>query len=332
MNPSRLFTIDTNLIICLAVAWLIELALGSPRFIARLAQRFARVMDIIAERVLSLARRRRGRSAPAEKTAGVLLLIYLAAFSFILISVFLNMMRGLHPSLYYIFNTLIIYKAFQTRTAADGASAERKALRGGDAGEIARIISDLSKICLDGACAPLFVISAGVLLGVPAAFAAAYITLSIYRGAAEKKGGELENLGWAAFKLNDIVKFIPARLCCVVLPLLAPVCGTGFFGIAAGYRATREAQAVRSFSNNYTNLNYAWPAAAFAGILGIRFGSGAAYKNVLKPEYKLKDAGFTLREPEIPDIGRAVKLLLASSLSALIICCAALLYIATSFQ
>ena len=320
MNAENLFSIDVNLVICLAVSWFIELALGSPRFIPKPSLLIARFAKLSADRLLAFIERLKIRSAKAEKRAGVFLLIYIVLFSSIVTAVFLDLLRRLHPVFYYIFNALIISGVINTRAAADRAMSARKTLAREDTDSIRLIIADISKNCLDGVLAPMLYAALGVLLGIPAVLAAAYKTLAILDSVVGHKSGEYLYLGWASAKADDAMNFIPARLCGLLLPLLAPVCGTGAMGMARGFRATRETHAARVFSNNYISPNDAWPAAAFAGSLGIGLGGSGEAPIGDKSEVYAK-------EPEIEDIGKAIRLMFVASLAVLIICCAALLFL-----
>ena len=319
MNLAKWFTVDVNLVVCLAASWLIELALGSPRFLPKFSDIAGRFVKASADKALVMTGRTQNHRARAEKRAGVFLLIYIILFAAIATAVLLDFIKKLHPFLYYIFNVIILCRVINTRGAADIAAEARHKLRAEDTASIKRIVAGISKNCLDGIFAPMLYATLGVFIGIPTVFAIAYKSLAIMDEAIGHKSGEYNNLGWAAAKMDDAANYLPARLCGLILPLLAPFCGTGARGIARGFRATSESNAARVFSNNYTSPNDAWPAAAFAGTLGISIGSGDDIKILHKQETQL-------REPELKDIGKAIRLMFVSSAALLALCCGALLY------
>jgi cobalamin biosynthesis protein CobD/CbiB len=237
-----------------------------------------------------------------ETLAGVILLLYFLLFAFIAVAVFLDFMRRLHPYLYYIFTAFILCRVFNARTAADKAASARGLLKSGDTAGARAVISGLSKNCLEGVIAPMIFAALGAPFGVPAALAAAYKTLALINRAVRRNGDDVNNIGSAAARLGHAVNFLPARLCGLTLPLLAPACGAGAAGIARGFRATRDAHAVGTHSHNYTGSNDAWPEAAIFAILDIHD-----------------------REAETSDIRGAITLTIASSLAAAAACCVILL-------
>ncbi|MCL2060853.1 MAG: cobalamin biosynthesis protein [Oscillospiraceae bacterium] len=338
MYQGRLFSVDVILVICLASAWLIEIVLGSPRFLPKPSRFVERFVKASADRVLALVERVSGTGAtskappecdavaprPSGRWAGVFLAFYLVSFSFIVTAALIDLAHRLHPAYYYLANILVFYRALNTRAAADKAAVARRGLRGPEDGDgVHNIIAQLSKNCLDGVCAPMLYVSVGMLFGVPAALAAAYGALSILVGVVGDKNSEYDGIGWAAAKLDGAANFLPARLCGIILPLLAPFCGMGVGGMVRGFRATREPHSVREYSKNYTSPNDAWPAAAFAGVLGIKFGRDGY-------DYSADAAGNGTKAPGMKDIGKAAGLMLASSLATLAACCGALLFYAIS--
>ena len=341
-----MFTIDPNYIICLAAAWLIEIVLGSPKFLPRPSKLATHCAIAAADRVLSVSERAanrknggNGRAAKLDRHAGIFLAVYVLMFTFIVTAVLLDLSHRLHPALYYILTSLIISEAINTRKAADAAISSRKA---NDAAIVKRktptdyangsgdphinekrIIWDLSKNCLDGVYAPLLYVTIGIFLGVPAALTATYRMLAALDGAVGHKEGEYKNIGWAAAKLDDAANFLPARICGAVLPLHAALCGSGARGMLRGFRATRDAHSARSYGHNYKSVNDIWAAAAFAGVLGVSLGGAET-----RPAGG--NAAEGLAEPGDNETGKAIRLMIAASLSAVILICCALAYYAAA--
>ena len=231
-----------------------------------------------------------------------------------------------------------------------------------EAAAVWRVIEGLSKNCVEGVVAPILFIAAGALIGLPAAFAAAYRTLSAIAGIAGGDDRKYKNIGWAAVKLEYAVNFIPARLCAIVLPLAAPVCGAGLAGVRRGLRATRDIHSAQSGgSRDYAGGNGVWPAAAIAGVLNISpvspaagaagtvtaagamtaAASGAAFASDSAAAFTAYNTAAGVKAPQkntgmpavsrlpVPgDINKSVMLMCAASFAAMAICCVALGYFA----
>ena len=335
MHYERLFSIDIYLVISLAAAWLIELVLGTPQFfpdVSRLAGKFIKksaygMMEIL-DRLTAQPGGARDKHAKAIKITGIILVFYLLSFSIVLTAVLLDFARKIHPSFYYIFNILILCRVIKTRTAVDSASSMIKGARGKgyksdrEKPMISSVIAMLSKSYLDDVLGPILYISIGILLGIPAVFAVAYKTISLLDDAVGHKSNDFRHIGWAAAKFDDAVNFVPARLCGIVPPLAALICGLGASGMLRGFRATRDSHSARVISNNYTSPNDVWGEAAFAGALGVIIG-GAAAQYMINSDERMK-----MREPDYVDVGRASRLMIVASAAILFICCGALLYFA----
>ena len=102
-------------------------------------------------------------------------------------------------------------------------------------------------------------------------------------------------LGRAAAKLDDLVNYIPARVCAVLMIVVSFLPGTSFLGKNARkiYRRDRK---------KHASPNSAQTESVCAGALGIRLAGNASYfgKVVEKPYI-----GDPLKETEYTDIKRA---------------------------
>jgi len=327
------FSVDINLVICLAAAWLIELTLGSPAFLPKPPSPGARFVTVSADRFLALTERLAGRGGAdarggaktAGRCAGVFLTVYVLSFTFIIVAVLLDYARKLHPVFYYLLNTFIMCGVINTRKAADAAAPDKK---GNGRPSVWRIVMDLSGNYLNGVISPLLYMTAGMFLGLPAVFAAVYKMLSIMYGALVRGDGNYKDLSWAVSGLDNIVNFIPARICGVFLPLISPLCGAGIKGAQHGFRATRDAHSAREYAGLTDRPNDVWPGAAFAGILGIGetidTGGNGGLTNSRTGKY-------IVREPAAGDVKRAVRLMAGASVITIAVLCGALLYFAAPF-
>ncbi|MGI6074807.1 MAG: adenosylcobinamide-phosphate synthase CbiB [Pyramidobacter sp.] len=107
--------------------------------------------------------------------------------------------------------------------------------------------------------------------------------------------------GACAAYLDDAVNFFPARLAGLLMVLAAPLCGLH------GKNAWRVFRRDRL---KHESPNAAHTEAACAGALGVQLGGPAVYEGRVERKAALGDA---LRPVEIDDIGRAHRLLFASS-------------------
>ena len=104
-----------------------------------------------------------------------------------------------------------------------------------------------------------------------------------------------EQFGWAAARLDDVLNFLPARVCVGLVALSAPV---------VGGRPGACIAAARRDGPGHPSPNAGPVEAAFAGALGCTLGGVNVYRG------RTEDRG-TLGEgpsPRLPDIARATRL------------------------
>lgn len=170
----------------------------------------------------------------------------------------------------------------------------------------AAAIESVAENCSDSIVAPLVFYVAG---GVPAALAYRAInTLDAMIG----YRGELEWLGKAAARLDDVANLLPARLTALLLMLASPAGG--------GSRGRAIATWARD-SSLTASPNAGHPMAAMAGALGVELEKPGAYR---------LGAGF--RTPDGRDITRAVRIMAgAAALAvALVLVAVAILSVAAN--
>ncbi len=104
------------------------------------------------------------------------------------------------------------------------------------------------------------------------------------------------NFGWASARLDDLANFVPARL-------------TGLLTVPAaraiGGAPLRAARALAAGRREHPSPNAGWCEAAAAGALDVRLGGTNTYGAQAETRPTLHPGG---REPEVSDIGRAVRL------------------------
>ena len=149
----------------------------------------------------------------------------------------------------------------------------------------------------DGVLSPMLYL----LLGGPVlvmAFKAAS-TLDSMVGYLDEK---YRDIGWSSAKWDDVMNFIPARICGVLMSASAFLCGLD---------GARAFSVMRCDHANHLSPNCAWSEAAAAGALGVQLGGTHTYfgKTVVKPTI-----GDDLRPIETADIGRMNRLLYVTSI------------------
>ncbi len=158
----------------------------------------------------------------------------------------------------------------------------------------------------DGLVAPLFFIALG---GAPlAVFYKAVNTLDSMLG---YLNDEYKDLGYFPAKLDDILSFIPSRLTAILLVL------------AGGYEKTsrRGLRVLLRDRGKHNSPNSAWPEAAAAGVLGLKFGGLDYYHGRLKKQPVINAAG---RDPGPDDIPRGLELF--RRISVIAFGCSAVIY------
>ena len=157
-------------------------------------------------------------------------------------------------------------------------------------------VETIAENTTDGVIAPmLYLILGGPVLAM--GFKAAS-TLDSMVGYLDEK---YRDIGWSSAKLDDVLNWIPARLCGLLMCACARPCGL------AGRMAFRIR---RRDHANHLSPNCAWSEAAMAGALHVQLGGTHLYfgKPVEKPTIGDDD-----RAIESEDILRANRLLYASS-------------------
>ena len=227
-----------------------------------------------------------------------------------------------HPWLGWLMSVLLIYWAIAVRDLVNHAWAVYRPLQQGDlpaarqalayivgretasldeAGIIRATVETIAENTVDGIISPLFYAALG---GAPLAWA--FKAVSTLDSMVGYKTPRYREFGWAGAKLDDLANWLPARLSGLFFVLGAKL--TGLDGRRAWQIFCRDGR-------RHASPNAGWPEAAMSGALGLRLGGANVYHGTVVEKPWIGDP---LREPEIADIPRAVRLLLAvSTLAAL---------------
>ncbi|GAA0623376.1 cobalamin biosynthesis protein [Sporichthya brevicatena] len=151
----------------------------------------------------------------------------------------------------------------------------------------------------DAVVAPLFW---GAVAGVPGLVG--YRAVNTLDAMVGYRNERHTNFGWASARLDDVANLLPARL-------------TGLLTVpaarAVGGSPRRAAAVLAADRRVHPSPNAGWCEAAAAGALDVRLGGANTYHGAVETRGTLHAAG---REPEVADIGRAVRLSRAVGLGA----------------
>lgn len=232
----------------------------------------------------------------------------------------------IHPWLRFGVEAFMCYQIFATRELWRQSMAVLSALRGKDlvlarkavghivgrdtehldeSGVIRAAVETVAENASDGVVAPmLFLFLGGAPLGM------LYKAINTMDSMIGYKNERYLYFGRAAAKLDDVANYIPARFCALCMVLIAPLLGL----------SSRNAWRIwRRDGREHASPNAAQTEAACAGALGVQLAGNAHYfgRQVEKPSI-----GDPLRPVETEDIHRSNRLMLWSSVLALLLCTA----------
>jgi adenosylcobinamide-phosphate synthase len=222
-----------------------------------------------------------------------------------------------HPWLGWLTSVLLLYWAMAVRDLADHAWAVYRPLLQGDlpgaraalsyivgretaaldqAGIIRATVETIAENMVDGIISPLFYAALG---GAPLAWA--FKAVSTLDSMVGYKTPRYREFGWAGAKLDDLANWLPARLSGLFFTLAARLLGLDW---------RRTWRIFVRDGRRHASPNAGWPEAAMSGALGLRLGGPNVYHGTLMEKPWIGDP---LREPELADIARAIRLLYAVS-------------------
>ncbi len=163
-------------------------------------------------------------------------------------------------------------------------------------------IETVAENASDGVSSPLFFMA--LFGGVGGIFFKAASTMDSMIG---YKNDRYKYFGTVAARLDDVLNFIPARLCAVSMILLSPFWGLDFFNAVKVFFADR---------NKSPSPNAGQVESVAAGALGLRLNGPAFYQGKLEEKPYL---GIQKRETQIEDILAMNRLMYASNILILLL-------------
>ncbi len=166
-----------------------------------------------------------------------------------------------------------------------------------DAGIARAAVETVAENTADGVAAPLLYITLG-----GAALGCVYKAVNTMDSMVGYRNQRYEQFGRCAARLDDVLNYIPARLCALVMILASALCG---------WSAQNAWRIWRRDRHKHASPNSAQTEAVMAGALGIQLAGDAWYFGKLHPKPTIGDAA---RPIEAQDIRRAHRMLLVTSL------------------
>lgn len=258
-----------------------------------------------------------------EKKAGIVLAVSVPAVSFIISATVLFIAYKIHFILWFIVHTFWAFQIPASKCLADesrkvyiklkekdldGARKQLSYLVGRETSELSE--EEVIKACVetvaentsDGVTAPLFYLMLG---GVPLAFF--YKAVNTLDSMVGYRNEKYEYFGKASAIFDDILNFIPSRICGLCMVSASFFCGENSSNSLRIFKRDRK---------NHLSPNSAQTESAVAGALGIQLGGTHIYfgKAVEKPTI-----GDNMRNAEPDDIIKTNRIMMTASFISLFI-------------
>lgn len=295
--------------IALASGFILDLILGDPKGWPHLIRAFGAVISALEKRLYPLKNKRLG---------GVLLVLFSVWICAGIPCILLYFALKLSPYAYCALETLFVWQLIAAKSLRVESRAVYDELKKGDiaaarrsvsmivgrdtqnldeAGVTRAAVETVAENASDGVAAPLLFITLG---GAP--LGCLYKAVNTMDSMVGYKNEKYIDFGRAAAKLDDVLNFIPSRLCALVMILAAKLCRMDSGGAYKIWRRDRK---------NHASPNSAQTEAVMAGALGVRLAGDAHYFGVL---HKKPYIGDDRRPIEIDDILLSNRLLYATTL------------------
>ena len=299
------------------IGFIVDIFVGDPIWLPHPVMGIGKWISFFDRRL------RRGNSNPKDVPRGALTVVLVILISTIVPALVLFAAWRLHPYVYLAVASVMCWQAVAARQLVRESRKVQRALEKNDLSAARRAVSNIvgrdpdvldeQGVCRaavetvaenasDGVVAPIFWMT---LFGpVGGFFYKAVNTMDSMLG---YKNEKYLYFGRAAAKTDDVVNFIPARLCAVLMIAVSPLVGLDGRNAARIFRRDRF---------RHASPNSAQTESVCAGALRLRLAGDAVYGGVVhKKEY----IGDPLREIEPRDITRAGRLMYAASVLALLL-------------
>lgn len=270
----------------LITAYILDLIFGDPYSFPHPVRYIGKLIRWTEKRIRAVATTKR-----ALKIGGFVLWFVTVGTTFAVIYGVVELSR-IHPSLYFVVNSVLLYTTLATKCLADEAKKIMKVLQTGTIEEarkqlsyivgrdtaslgqeeiIRATVETVAENTVDGIIAPLFYAFIG---GAPLAFA--YKAINTLDSTVGYKNDKYADIGFASAKIDDIANYIPARMTTILMTIAS-------FILRLDYKNCLKI-AIRD-RKNHKSPNCAYAEGAVAGALGIQLGGTNVYfgEAVYKP-------------------------------------------------
>lgn len=288
----------------LAVGFLLDLLLGDPQGWPHVARGMGALISALERRLYPMKNRRCG----GLLLTGAVLLLCTALPAALLYAAY-----QASPWLYLALEALLCWQLLAMKSLRVESGAVYATLRAGDlpgaraavsrivgrdtaaldeSGVTRAAVETVAENTSDGLAAPLFYIAfGGAVLGC---FYKAANTMDSMIGYKDKR---YLDFGCCAARVDDVLNFLPSRLCALVMLLSARLCGLDAVNAYRIWRRDRR---------RHASPNSAQTESVMAGALGVRLAGDALYSGILCRKPYIGD---DRRPIEAEDIRRAHRLL-----------------------
>ena len=303
------------------VGFLLDLLMGDPAWLPHPVVIMGRVITWYDQKIRPLF----GKVQSSEVFAGAVLAFGLPLLAFGVSWGVLAIFYGIHPVLGFAAESFMCWQIVSARELwrqsmivgrnlkENGLEAGRKMVArivGRDVnnlderGVTRATVETVAENTADGVVAPLIFMAIG---GAPGGML--YKAINTMDSMIAYKNEEYINFGRFAAKLDDVANFLPARFAALCMITVAPLVGLSAKGAWRIWRRDNR---------KHASPNSAQTEAACAGALGIQLAGNAVYFGELVQKPTIGD---TKRPIKISDILKANKLMMATSVVTLIVCC-----------
>lgn len=306
-------------LLAIVIGFIIDILVGDPQGFPHPVVLIGKMIDIFEKMV----RESFPRTKFGERAAGAVLWFLVATISAMLPLIVLMVAARIHIALEIAIESIMCWQILATRSLSDESMKVHNALikkdihgarsavgmivgRDTDSldekGIIRATVETISENTSDGVVAPLLFLAIG---GAPLGFL--YKAINTMDSMLGYIDPPYTNIGFIPAKMDDIFNFIPARLSALNMLVAGKLLQ---MDVKNGFKIFKRDR------YKHASPNSAQTESVCAGLLGVRLAGNAYYRGVLHEKPYIGDA---IREIEIEDIRRAIKLLYVTALISLVL-------------
>lgn len=300
--------------LALVMGVVLDAILGDPKGWPHLIKWFGRVIAYLEKKLYSISNKR---------LSGKLLVVAVLLLCGGIPALMLAVSWRISPWLFLALESLLCWQLLASKSLRDESMPVYDALKNqnvkearaalswivgrdtaalDDAGIARAAVETVAENTADGVAAPLLYITLG-----GAALGCVYKAVNTMDSMVGYRNQRYEQFGRCAARLDDVLNYIPARICALVMMLTCPLCGLSAQNAWRIWRRDRH---------KHASPNSAQTEAVMAGALGVQLAGDAWYAGKL---YQKPTIGDAARPIEAQDIRWAHRMLLVTSLLLLLL-------------